>query len=232
MADDRQLQLSAHLTEYSRLYGENHATFQRQQQQVNTMVILASAAVGLFFTQRGVAGAGVEWYCAIVPVPFLVLSFAHIRDDLKIHALDEYVYLILRPRIMHLTALNDRQVWNWLQVADNFKYEWPLQVLSLARYAFPMSVIFIALAGYLFTSSLLMESWMPIVWWHNLTRGDATSLRDALFWIDTFTFLILFGGGYSLVKRGGRYIEGYRGAWLTRGLALDSSGDAKSTEID
>jgi hypothetical protein len=38
-----QASLTVHLTEYSRLAGELHTTFQRQQQQLNTMVVLASA---------------------------------------------------------------------------------------------------------------------------------------------------------------------------------------------
>lgn len=99
MTMDDQARLNVHLAEHARLVGENHATFQRQQQQINVMVYLASGITGLLISKINDLLVGTQNFVfLLIPLPFLALSALHLRDDLKIHAIDEYIWLVLRKR--------------------------------------------------------------------------------------------------------------------------------------
>ena len=212
MSDNAQIQLNAHLAEHARLVGESHATFQRQQQIINIMVLLASAITGLIVqNQDRVLHGDLFIVFVLIPVPFLILSALHLRDDLKIHAIDEYIWLVLREEIKTITGLGDEKVWNYLRVADRLKfgmgawYGYYYMALSYIRYALPFLVVSVALSLYVYSGRLMGKFRWPM--WSNW---------GWLFWADVIVSIIIFGGGGYLVNRSSKYIKGEEGALITK----------------
>lgn len=223
--DKEQIKLNAHLAEHSRLVGENHVTFQRQQQIINIMVLLASAFAGLIFQNLDrTLYSNISVIFALIPVPFLILTGLHLRNDLKIHAIDEYIWLILRDRIRKLTGLTDKELWNYLQVAERVKFGFGFRLgryymlLSLVRYALPFFVVLGSLILYVYTDIYRT----PKLGW---LRWSAWS--NWLFWADIIVTIIIFGIGGYLVKKSGQYIKGEKGAWITKGLLVNNSNSSE-----
>lgn len=201
-------QLQAHLEEFRRLAGETHAVFQRQQQIINVMVLLASGISAAFIraTHNTPFLTSPHWqYLVLVPRPFLVLASLHLRDDLKVHTIDEYVWLVLRPKVMKITGAKDEELWNFLRIADRFKFgrDLPIRilgfgyiVLSGVRYGIAILVIFGSLGMYFFSS--YHSGWSKCVFCVNLFIA--------------LTFFILGG---IVVKKSGRFIKETKAAWIT-----------------
>jgi hypothetical protein len=210
-ADKQSQQLTVHLAEHSRLVGENHATFQRQQQQLNIIVLLASGIVGTLAIKIDYIHSNPEIFTWI-PIPFLLITCLHLRDDLKLHAIDEYIWRVLRRRTMDLTGLTDSQVWNWLQVANVLKFSaskvfgYAYFMLSMLRYAIPATIICTSLCLYLLYSPVNVFCILN-VW-------------TMLFYLDVTATLIVFVGGLYMVRRSGRFIYGDENAFITKGLLI------------
>lgn len=210
MIDRATAQLSAHLAEHARLVGENHTTFQRQQQQINAMVLLMSGIVGGLLTKPSIISDNPEVF-VIIPIPFLLITALHLRDDLKLHAMDEYIWLVLRERVKYLTGSTDEEIWNWLQVADRFKFATDREsgfyfILSLSRYLFPFVLILASLILYI--SSIWLGHFSAWYW-------------KVCFCFDLLVTMVIFGEGLRNVMKGGKYIRGQ--GWVTRGLIRRSS---------
>jgi len=215
MAISRQLddvdkaQLSAHLAEYARLAGENHATFQRQQQQLNAAIFLSS---GLFAAILAGIIHGDNFLTAyryvfvIIPIPFLLLAALHLRDDLKLSAIDEYIWVILRHRVITLSKAEDKNMWQWLLFAERLNFGGKLNIcakvfyfiLSLSRYLYPlMSIISSLIVYYILGGPGLgkLLSW------------------SILFYVDVSLTCVVFVYGFFVVRWAGQYRKGKR--WIT-----------------
>jgi hypothetical protein len=201
-------QLSAHLAEYARLSGETHAIFQRQQQQINAVIFLSSglfAAILAGIHQNPDFLIVYRYVFVIIPIPFLLLASLHLRDDLKISAIDEYIWLVLRPRVIALSNADDLNMWRWLYYSErlNFGRNFPIIVglfylsLSLTRYLYPLMAIIVSLIVYSITGSFGQRcSW------------------SLLFYIDVFATCVVFIGGFIVVRMAGRYRKDVK--WITR----------------
>jgi hypothetical protein len=209
MTDIDQARLSAHLAEYARLSGENHTTFQRQQQQLQLMITLALASLGYLFSSKDVVTNWPE-LILIVPIPLFFMTIIHLRDDLKLHSIDEYVWRVIRKRIMIITNSNDDEIWNWLQVADRLKFGSNFRIgvvyfiLSLCRYLFPFIIIIVCLIGYAYV----------------VYRTQLSAVGIGLFILNLLGLISVFPGGLWLVKKSGNYIVENSEGWITKGMNL------------
>lgn len=216
MDNKQQLQLNAHLAEHARVVGEIHAIFQRQQQMINVILILGSAATGIIVQKQfEVLHGNLYVWLPLVPLPFLVLTALHLRDDLKINALDEYIWLVLRNRIINITGLAENDVWNFLQVSHRIRFGPPFRfggfyfLLTVMRYTPPLLIIAGALVLHVYSdlgSKLIWSHWSTWVF-----------LMDIIFTVVTFC------GGAYIVRRSSQYINGRHCAWMTKGIGTERS---------
>jgi hypothetical protein len=196
---ERKLELQAHLAEHSRLVGESHTAFQRQQTALTVMMVLATAVAGLILPRK-------EWfsqddnfkYLVLLPLPFIILGFLHLRDDLKISEIDTYIWENLRPRVIALTGVSGTDVWGYLKRAEEMRYGWHdlftyvYFVLSVARYSVPPFAIVCSFVLYFWSVSQTTVPWL-----HHW------SFKIVIF--ELVTVLSIFSVSFGLLWKRGKY---------------------------
>lgn len=203
--DSKELQLEAHLAEHSRLVSESHTTFTRQHNTIHVMVALA-IGIATIISQH------LNWFSqlnnfkyivlVLLPLPFIILGFLHLRDDLKISEIDAYIWFIIRPRIKELTGLQDNQVWDYLKVAELIRYNWKntfsyvFFVLTLTRYSVPLVTILCSFGLYIWSAIMLPNNEQCNYHW-----------SFVVVFIELMTTVTIFTIGFIILWKGGKYTD-------------------------